>query len=190
MKNLMKTIGVGSALVGALAGTAYGGTKEDLDAIRDYVMKHPTSVWEVTMTGFPKHKMHELKKDGFVVEATPYNTLFREIVNGKLIYVCDRENDGNPDRIVILRGDKVSNNDNSFTKMECLSEGSLDSEVSMSDMAQWGGKNPYNTRAVLDVNEGVTYDFADGTKTKVKDVKRISKSIYQKTLNVVKQALK
>jgi hypothetical protein len=181
-KNLIKELGVGLALVGALAGTAYAGTKEDLDAVREYVMKHPTVVSEVSINNSPRFKSYELKKGDSVVETNKYGTLFERVISGNRIYMCDNENDGDLNRIVILRGTGASKSDEEFAKLECFTDNSLDGEVEMSDMFQTKGKTPYDSRAVIDVDKEVVWDFDDGQKKGLSKAKELAEKFYQGAL--------
>lgn len=112
--NLMKTIGVGVALATGLAGTAYGGTKEDLDAVRDYVEANPTvrgSINDVPFRGITTKSLSTY--------ATEDATWIELNVNGNTLYFCDNNSNGRLDGIG--HAESQSRGDKAFALMDCLS---------------------------------------------------------------------
>jgi len=188
--SLIGKIATGIALIGGLAGTAYAGTKEDLDAVRDYVTKHPTAVYDTSINNGPRFKSYELKREDVTVETNQHATLFKRLISNQLIYMCDHGNDGGLNRIVIFRGRSSSKGDDAFAVQECLSNDSLDVEVSMSDMLQTTGKTPYNSRAVIDVDKESVWDFDDGKKKSLSSAKELAEKFYQGALRNFQNLIK
>ncbi len=190
-KNVKKKIGVGVEMFGALAGTAYGGTKEDLDSVIGSVKANSaTKVWDVRINNGPKHEMHQFQKNGVTIETTDYATLFKRNIGEKTLYACDQDNDGDLDRTLILNGTDVSKSDDAFAKQECLSGDSLDKELSMADMFKWGeGETPYNTRDTLDFNEGVAYRIGNEKKVNLSNPEKLAEDLYKGAINSSKNVL-
>ena len=93
-------------------------------------------------------------------------------------------------KIRSFRGRSSSKGDDAFAVQECLSNDSLDVEVSMSDMLQTTGKTPYNSRAVIDVDKESVWDFDDGKKKSLSSAKELAEKFYQGALRNFQNLIK
>lgn len=112
MKNLQKIIAgvVGTAM---LAGTAYAGPKEDLNAIRNYIKAN------YTIKGIiEESEMYGLRSDNLSIYTAGSSTWFKLNGKDKTYFLCDNNSDGKVDGV---ESSNPSRGDESFAEMDCLS---------------------------------------------------------------------
>ena len=113
--NLIGKVINAAAGIAMLAGTAYAGPKEDLDAIRDYVRANPTIKGTIG-----ESEMYGLRNGNLSIYVAGTAAWFKLNGDGKTYLLCDNNSDGIIDGV---ESSIPSRSEESFAEMDCLSPG-------------------------------------------------------------------
>lgn len=120
----MKTNNLIGKLIGAivgtamLAGTAYAGPREDLNAIRSYVKANPTIRGTIG-----ESKMYGLRNDNLSVFTAGGATWFKLNGKSKTYFLCDNNNDGKIDGV---ESSIPTRSEEDFAELDCLASSGRD----------------------------------------------------------------
>jgi len=164
-------------------------TKKELDNVRNYIMDNPTGVYDVRETGYPQYELYEYKLESSRLLVSPYYTLFDKTISKEeeTMILCDHGNDGIADKVIFFLNGAISEPERLLARMECTSSNteSLENRIEVNDRLQRvKGQTSYNTRFVLDLNDGKFYDFSENKITSV-DVDHWSESISETYSNIL-----